>query len=92
MKKTAEEKIDVCNYERECKEVGWANGHAIKWQCSDRVTIKRSKGWTSTAPHTIVIQGDPKSSRAEAMISLQNCIEDFELALNEIRKKNPEQE
>ena len=89
MKKQTEEIIDVCNYERECKEVGWSNGKAIKWQCADRVTIKRSKGWTSSEPHVIVIQGDPKTSRAEAMISLNNSIQDFELALKEIRIKNP---
>lgn len=88
MKKKTEETIDISNYERECKEVGWANGNAIKWQCSDRVTIKRNKGWSSSVPHTIVIQGDPKTSRAEAMISLNNSIQDFELALKEIRSKN----
>lgn len=92
MKKKVEETVTVSKYERECKEVSWANGQAIKWQCADRVTIKRSNGWVSSAPHTIVIQGDPASSRAAAMINLNNSIQDFELALNEIRIKNPVQE
>lgn len=92
MKKKVEETVTISNYERECKEVGWTNGKAIKWQCSDRVTIRRSNGCTSSAPHTIVIQGDPASSRAAAMININNSIQDFELALKEIRIKNPIQE